>query len=431
MNELLSRLALAFGIGLLVGLERGWSAREVPAGGRAAGVRTFAIAGLLGGVVGALASSGAPERGLALALPGAILVAAALLAYAAIILAFTRAENLARNSHSATTAIAALLTFVLGVYALVGDTRVATAAAVVTTAILALREGIHSWIAKITRRELESGLLLLAMTFIALPIVPSEPIGPFGGVNLREVWLIAISLAAVSFAAYVAVRYFGERRGLLLSATLGGLVSSTAVALSSARQAAAGQGAPHLLAAGVALSSVVSFVRVAVLVGIFAASLLPLVVVPLAAASLVACGIAFWIVRRAAPPNGDRVGATLRNPFGFWPVLAIAATMGVLILLGRVINERFGARGVLVGAASMGLFDVDAMTVSMARMVPEPLAPLAAAEAILLGVASNTVMKVAIAGAIGRGRFARNVGAIAVGCIAAGAAAFAVQRAIA
>ena len=93
------------------------------------------------------------------------------------------------------------------------------------------------------------------MTFVALPVMPDDRIGPFGGVNPRQVWLIAIVLAAVSFAGYVAVKYLGESHGILLAAAAGGLASSTAVTVANARRAAAGEGPPPLLAAGVALAT--------------------------------------------------------------------------------------------------------------------------------------------------------------------------------
>ena len=102
-------------------------------------------------------------------------------------------------------------------------------------------------------------MVLLAMTFIALPIVPNDPIGPFGGVNPREVWVIAIALACVSFTGYAAVKYLGASRGVLVAAALGGLVSSTAVTIANARRAAAGEGSSRLLAAGVAIATSISF----------------------------------------------------------------------------------------------------------------------------------------------------------------------------
>src|SRR4029077_13359173 len=95
--------------------------------------------------------------------------------------------------------------------------------------LLAIREELHGPVAKISWPELRSGLLLLAMTFIALPIMPGNPIGPFGGVNPLDVWIVAILLACVSFIGYVAVNYLGSSRGVLLAAAPGVLVSSTAV----------------------------------------------------------------------------------------------------------------------------------------------------------------------------------------------------------
>ena len=209
-QELLSRLALAFGIGLLIGLERGWRTRDVAPGKRAAGVRTFAISGLLGGIVAAVAQG----AGGALSIGGSILLGTAFMAFAGVITTFTRDQNKSTGTVSATTTIAALLTFMLGAYALLGDVRIAAAAAVATTGILVVREELHGWVAKLSLAELESGLILLAMTFIALPIVPDRSVGPFGGVNPRAVWIIAIVLASVSFAGYVAVKLLGERRGV-------------------------------------------------------------------------------------------------------------------------------------------------------------------------------------------------------------------------
>jgi len=181
-----------------------------------------------------------------------------------------------------------LLTFVLGAYAVAGDVRVAAATVVVATAILAAREDIHVWVGRITWPELRSALVLLAMTFVVLPVVPDTPIGPFGGVNPREVWLIAIVLAGASFLGYGAVKAFGAERGVLLASLAGGLVSSTAVTLSSARRAAAGEGAPRLLAAGVAIATAVSFLRVIAIVTVLKPVLLVLVAPALLAALLVA-----------------------------------------------------------------------------------------------------------------------------------------------
>ena len=415
LNDLLSRMALSVGIGLLIGLERGWHTREARPGSRTAGVRTFAITGLLGGTIAALARG----QGSELSVGGGILVSIAFLAYAGVITVFSRDENKAPNIFSATTAIAGLLTFMLGAYALFGDVRVAAAAAVATAGILVVREELHKWVAKLTLVEFESGLVLLAMTFIALPILPDRAFAALGGVNPRQVWIIAIVLATVSFAGYVATKTLGERRGVLVAAAAGGLVSSTAVSLANARRAASGEGSPYLLAAGTALATAVSFLRVLAIVAVLEPGLVLHIAPALLAATIVAAGFAAASACRRCDEAGQPT-VQFRNPFGFWYVIATALSMGVLIVAGRFIYEQFGGAGAIASATLMGLLDVDAMTVSMTRLMPSPEDSYRVAYAILAGVASNTGAKIAIGSIIGRGSFAALIAVVATGCVVAG-----------
>jgi len=417
-EQLVSRVALALGIGLLIGLERGWRAREAESGSRAAGIRTFAISGLLGGIVGAIAQ----VAGGVTSATGGIVFAGSLAVYAAVITAFSRDENRAASTYSATTAIAGMLTFSLGIYAMVGDVRVAAGAAVAAAGILALREELHGWVARITWPELRSGLVLLAMTFIALPIVPSDPIGPFGGVNPREVWIIAIALACVSFTGYVAVKYLGASRGVLVAAALGGLVSSTAVTIANARRAAGGEGSSRLLAAGVAVATAISFLRVFAIAAVMQSRLLLLIGPTLGVAASMAVAFGLISVFRKGRESAQQSGVEFRNPFAFWTVISFALFLGAIIVLGRVVGESFGATGAIAGAILVGLVDVDSVTVSIARLTPSPLDLEHAAYAILAAVASDTISKVAIGAIIGRGWFAAEIGILALLCIAAGGA---------
>jgi uncharacterized membrane protein (DUF4010 family) len=392
LPDLIPRLALALGIGLLIGLERGWRTRGAKPGSRAAGIRTFAISGLLGGVVAAVAQA----AGGAMSLGGGIVLGSAFVVHAVVIALFIRAENAAAGIFSATTAVAAMLTFALAAYAVLGDPRIAAGAAVATAGVLAMREELHSWVQKLTWPELRSGLVLLAMSFIALPVLPDEPVGPFGGVNPREVWIIAIVLAAVSFLGYAAVKYFGARRGLLLAAAAGGLASSTAVTIANARRAATGEGAPRLLAAGVAVASAVMFLRVAGIVTALKPDLLVLVAPALIAAMLVALAFALVWMFWHEPDRSQYRSANFRNPFDFLTVVGFALFLALIIVLGRAVGETFGATGAVAGAVVVGLADVDAVTVSMLRLTPETLTGAQAALAILAAVASDTVSKIAI-----------------------------------
>ncbi len=421
-QELISRFAVALGIGLLIGLERGWRTREERAGSRTAGIRTFAISALLGGVIGGL--SQAP--GGAASVGGGIIIGLGFAAYAIVMMVFCREENRADKSFSATTAVAATVTFALGAYALAGDMRAAAAVAVAAAVILALRESLHGWVANITWPELRSGFVLLAMTFIALPIMPDGLVGPYGGINPREIWIIAIILAGVSFFGYVAVKYLGASHGILLAGAAGGLASSTAVTIANARRAAIGEGSPRLLAAGVALASTVMFVRVCVIVAALNPTLLMLVAPTLIAAAIAATGFAFAAVFWQEPGSQERQEIRFRNPFSFWAVIGLALLLALFIVLGRLLSETFGPAGAILGAAAVGVADVDAVTVSMTKLTPQPLSAQSAALAILAAVSTDTISKIAIGATMGRGRFAAGIAAMALGChVAAGIALWA------
>ncbi len=422
-ENLLSRLALALGIGLLIGLERGWRARDAGPGHRTAGVRTFAITGLLGGVVGAIALHG--DGGLDVA--GAVLVGSAFIAFAGAMTVFGREENRAAQVLSATTTIAALLTFMLGVYASLGERWVAAAAAVAAAGVLIIREELHEWVRRITLTELQSALLLLAMTFIALPLIPDRDVGPHGGMNPHEIWLIAITLAAVSFAGFVAIRLLGERRGVLVASTIGGVVSSTAVLFVNARAAAARQGSVRVLAGGCAFATAVSFARVAAIVAVLNPAMFVSIAAPLAAAALAALAFAVTSLRVRDGVDASPLSQQMRNPFGFLPVVGMAVLMGVVMLLGRIVSHEFGSAGAVSVAAITGVFDVDAMTVSMARLVPASLTTGQGTLAILAGVAAATLGKLVIGAIVGGRRFALAVTAMSAGSVAAGALVLALR----
>ncbi|RYZ54325.1 MAG: DUF4010 domain-containing protein, partial [Sphingobacteriales bacterium] len=210
--ELFRRLAVALAIGLLIGLERGWQSRDDADGERTAGLRTFALTGLLGGMSALVGAATSP-----------LVLGAALLTYSASLAGFSYLEAKAERNLSVTGVVAGILTFILGAYATLGSETVAVAAAVAMAILLALRSTLHSWIRTITWIEMRSVLVLLAMSFLLLPILPNHPIDPWQVLNPAEIWLLAILVAGVSFAGYVAVRFFGGRRGLAVAAIAGGL----------------------------------------------------------------------------------------------------------------------------------------------------------------------------------------------------------------
>lgn len=415
--DIFRRLALAIAIGALVGVERHWRERDEDEGARTAGIRTFTLIGMLGGVAGLLerllGPAGAP--------PGLVLVGF-LVTLTGVIALFQYREGVAENRFSATAVVAAMLTFALGALALVGDMTLASAGGVVLTVILASRDMLHRAIRRLRWAELRSALILLALAFVLRPIVPAEPIGPFGGVSPARILAMAIVLAAISFCGYIAVRLFGATRGELLAGSIGGLISSTATTITNARRSRESP-AVGALAAGAVSAGGVSLVRTALLVSALLPALADRLLLPLAAGAAVMFAAALLLVRRGGASEQVAQRPEPGNPFDLLAVFKMALLLVAVAFAARVASEIWGAGGLYAAAALSGLADVDAVTVTVAGMLPTLDAGVAA-RALGLAVIANMLAKTAYAGLFGTRRFALTLaGASLLALMAAGGAA--------
>lgn len=399
--DLFRRLAVALAIGLLIGLERGWQTRDETDAQRTAGLRTFALAGLLGGISGAISAVSSP-----------VVLAAALASFSLALTVFSYLEATVERNFSVTSVVAGLLTFVLGAYAMLGDPTVGVAAAVAMAILLALREPLHSWLRRLTWLEMRSVLVLLAMTFLLLPILPTAPVDPWGALNPAEIWLLAILIAAVSFGGYVAVRLFGDRNGITMAAIAGGIASSTATTVSFARLAREHPKSASMLAGGVLLAGSTMFFRIVVVAGMLNPALIAPLAGPAAASGLVLLIAGALLLRTAAGQDGHHPGLRLTNPFDLATVLKMAALIAIIMLIAKPLSERASSVGINLLAAVSGLADVDALTLSMARLSGLRIGLEDGALAILIAAGVNTLSKAAIAAYLGDRRLATIVGGV-------------------
>src|SRR5690606_30744699 len=249
------------------------------------------------GITAAMAQALAPQNEPV----AAIVVVSALAVLSAALITFKRREAEADDNFSVTGVVAGQATFVLGALAVLGDPAFAGAAAVVMTALLASREVLHTLLRRMRWTELRSAIVLAVMTFVALPLIPDEPLPQLMGLNPARVWLLAIILAGVSFLGYVAVQLFGAERGRLVAGAAGGLVPAMAAPLANARRARAGEAALPL-AAGALAAGAVSLIRTAVIVPAVAPELGWLLAPGLGLGAAVLVAGAWLLARREGAP---------------------------------------------------------------------------------------------------------------------------------
>lgn len=382
--EPLQRVGLALAIGFLVGIERGWKQRDEDDGHRVAGIRTFALIGLLGGI-----------SGLLLPALGPFPVAAVALTFGAAFAAFQIRRANEEGDNSVTSTIAGLLVFVLGLYAIVGEAIVAAAGGVAATLVLAFKASLHLWVRSITWPEMRSALLILAATCIALPLIPAGYIDPWELVEPRSLWWLTIIIAAASFAGYIALRTIGPRSGLMISALLGSIVSSTAVTIDLGRRVRAGEVTASSGAGAAALAAAVSLTRCGIVASAFSAPM-AIRLWPVLGISIIVCLACAWIFARpSASPAKSAAYAMIRSPLDLWAVARFAVLLGVLTIGANLIARTFGSYGLDLFAATAGLVDVDAVTLAVGKLANTGLAPDTAVTAILIGITANQLFKLA------------------------------------
>jgi len=406
--ETILNLGVALTLGLLVGLERGWQERSAAEGRRVAGIRTFALIALLGGLAEILARAA-----------GEILLGIAFFALVVLMAISHAAEARESKDYGVTTLIAALITFVLGAMAVRGEQVIAAAGAVVTTIVLSLKPVLHQWLQRIAPEELAAALKLLLISVVILPILPDRAYGPWQAINPYRLWWIVVVLAAISFAAYAAVKTAGAEWGILLTGFLGGMVSSTGVSIHLARLART-LSQEEILIAGVLVASATMFLRVLVLVAVLNFELFAGLWIPMLAMAVVLAGAAAVYDRRSKRTRIDSF--QLRNPVELGQALQFGLLLAVILLATQAARAWLGEAGLFLVAGVSGIADVDAITISLARVTGGEMAARSVSLAVFVATLVNTLTKTTLVAVLGGPKIGAKIAWPMVGSLALGTA---------
>lgn len=408
--DTLLNFASALAAGLLIGAERGWQGRNTEDTRLVAGIRTFALSSLLG----AFAMLLGEHFGVA---AWAVIFAG----FAILVVASYFGELQRLGDMGLTSEVALLITFLLGSLAMAGYAGLAAAGAVAVALLLSLKQFLHGALHRLSETELSGVLKLLFISLVLLPALPNQGYGPWQAFNPYAIWWMVVLIASIGFAAYVAIRLVGMRHGLLITALLGGVVSSTAMTVTLARLAH-GRNLQVILACGLLATSALMFPRVLLEVGLVNASLLPHLLWPLTITTLVYASGALLYYRRAGTENAEQAEPPLKNPFELGPALRFAALLALILLMVEGAQYWLGDVGVYLVALLSGLADVDAITLSLARSVHGELNAQVAVQGIFLAALSNSLTKGVLIALIGGRKLALMTLPVMVAGLLAGAA---------
>ena len=385
-------VATALALGLLLGLERERAKGEGAARG-AAGIRTFALATLLG----ALAVHVAGQGGLMVVLGGVAALAS---------LAYLKSRS---DDPGLTTEVALVSAPLLGALAM-SDLVLASAVGVMVAFILAMKTAVHHFVKRVlTDAETHDLLVFAIATIVIWPQLPDRAIGPYQALNPHSIWLFVLLVLGIGACGHVLTRVLGPRYGLPLAGLASGFVSSTATIGVMAARAAKCPAEMKAAVAGAALSTVATFVQLGLLLAVVSPASLAAMARPLLAGGTIALvyGLAFTIAALRwtggePVPNG--------RAFSISSACVLALTLCVMLVASAALRAGFGEAGMVLGAALAGLVDTHAAAISVASLVAaSKLSALDAVFPILAAMTTNMIAKASMSLGAGDLAFARRV----------------------
>jgi len=404
----LQKVAIAAGLGLLVGLQRERVQVQIAA------FRTFTIIPVLGCLCGFLVAPLGPW----LALVGL----AALVAYF-ILGNLMMPKDLA--APGITTEISAVLMFVCGLWLALGSPTVPVVVTGALVLLLSLKKPMHDLAGRIGESDFKAILQFVLIALVILPVLPNKALGPYQVLNPREIWLMVVLIVTISLFGYVLAKAFGSRAGTLLGGILGGIISSTATTVSYARRAKsapndAGANATVLV---IMVASTIAFARFMVLVAAFAphqaSHLLP-PLIAMAGVMAILTGALLPGLRKAPPPL-----AVTGSPSELKTALVFGGLYAVVIFLVAAANTHLGTGALYLISVISGTTDMDAITLSTARLMDKgQLSPELGWRLILIASLSNIAFKGLIAAVLGSRALAWRVAIAFTLAIAGGAGIF-------
>ncbi|MDO9205164.1 DUF4010 domain-containing protein [Methylotenera sp.] len=390
-NALWLDLAVALGIGLLVGAERERS-KGIDPDRSLAGIRTFAIASLLGAV--------------------SMVVNFWLLVVSVIcVTVFAAIAYVVRvDKHPGlTTEITLVFTVILGGLAM-SSPSLAASLAVTAAILLAAKEPIHGFVrGVVTKDELNDFLILAAATLIVLPLVPNEFIGPFSAINPRNLWLIVILVMLISALGHIALRWFGGRIGLPLVGLVSGFISSIATVGAMGERAKQMPALMGSAVAGAVLSSLSTVLQLSLLLAAIHRPTLQALAAPLIFGGVSVAMYGLVVTLSSFHNDGAEMTKPSRS-FSVKTALVLAAVIAVVLVTSAALKAWFGQAGLVFASGVAGLADVHASSISVASLAAA--GNLSAADAvipILVAFSINAISKAVAAIVSGGTEFSRQV----------------------
>lgn len=383
--EIFQQLGVALALSALIGIERERRYKALNSKGFG-GVRTYTLIGLLGALAFILSEVYKP------------FFAVISVGFLALVVAGYVMTTKKNGGVGSTSEVAAILVYLIGILSAMGEYLLATVVTLALLLILHFRDPLHYWATHLKREELFSTVEFIVIAFVILPLLPNESFGPYGFFNPYLVWLMVVFISGISFVSYIAIKIFGQRKGITLTGFLAGFISSTALTFSFSGESKKNRSIVNPYVLAVVIASSAMFFRVLLEVFVLNRELIEMVYIPLLTMGVIGivCVAFLWQKKEKQPKDIRKNVLEVKSPFNLKPALKFAVFFALILLLSEYASANFGNKGIYLTSFFSGLLDVDAITVSMANLAKNGLPLNTASVAIAIAAITNTVVKAAI-----------------------------------
>ncbi len=394
INHDLITLGIAFGLGLLVGLQREITDNKM------AGVRTFTLISILGVVAGFLTR----ELDNPFILPALGLSLTAFLIMANII----KVKKLKEVDIGQTTEVAALLMFAIGAYLVMGSQVIGVVLGGSLAILLYLKDHLHGFIDRLKDKDLAAIMTFAGISLVILPILPDKTYGPLDVINPRNIWFMVTLIVGISVVGYFIYKFVGKKVGIISNGILGGLISSTATTVSYARKTAESKNINKVATFVITAASAISLARVLVEVGVVIPEKLPQIILPILVEFIIMVLLCVGIFYMISKEEGQDEMPEPKNPAQFRSALIFGLLYGLILLAVAFTKEEFGNSALYIVSIISGLTDVDAITLSLSQLMKnDGLEVSTGWRLILLASLSNLFFKGIMAAVLGTRQLAK------------------------
>ncbi len=404
--EDLITLGIAFGLGLLVGLQREKSDHEM------AGVRTFTLIAVLGVVAGFLTRDF--ENPFILPVFGIAVTALMLMAN------YLKAKKEYDTSVGQTTEVAVLLMFAIGSYLVLGNQFIGVVVGGSLAVLLYIKETLHNFIDRLKEKDLAAIMTFVGISLVILPILPNDTYGPLDVLNPREIWLMVTLIVGISILGYFVYKWVGKKAGMISNGILGGIISSTATTVSYARNSKNNKTLGKVSAFVIMAAVSVSIIRVIIEIGIVVPEKLPALILPFIILFLFMAVLSVILFYTISKEKNEEEMPEPRNPAQFKSAFIFGLLYGLILLAVAFTEEEFGNTGLYIVSIVGGLAKKDAITLSLAQSIKGGLGTELGWRLIMTGVLANFAFKIILAMVLGSKQLAKWLGSAMVLSIAVG-----------